>query len=96
VIQKCNVSCLIDQDFLKTFDRDIMSLFKELLTTRYVAGIGFTDIVVESLPGAIEFYETYGFEYLHGDYDSNGQTLSAYPMFLDLKKMEEIYHRATN
>ncbi|OFA12715.1 hypothetical protein LASUN_04320 [Lentilactobacillus sunkii] len=74
----------------------MLQLFKDLVNVRYLCGVGFTVVVVDSLPGAIEFYERYGFKYLHQDYDNpNGMQMPKdYPMFLDFEKMVKIYERA--
>lgn len=72
----------------------MMSLFGDLVKARYAYGVGFSDVILSSLPGAVEFYQKYGFDYLHVDYDNLELMPETYPMFIETKKLTEIYQHA--
>lgn len=73
----------------------MVTLFEDIIRSRYIHNIGFSDVIVSALPGAVEFYEQFGFRYLHKDFDQFGQIEQSYPMYLDLNYLTEIYEKET-
>lgn len=71
------------------------SLVQDMMHIRYAHNVAFSAVVVGALPGAVEFYERFSFQYLHNDFDKTGQIEETYPMFLDLNLLTKIYEAST-
>jgi len=71
----------------------ILDIFEQVLIARFKLNIGIIGIQVAALPGALEFYQQLGFEYLHADYDTVPAILETYPMFVKIEVVIEIMKR---
>jgi len=68
----------------------LLDAFRAVLGIKYLFNIGTVGIEVDTLPGAVEFYQRYGFSYLHMDYDNVMAMPETYPMFVAMDDLEAI------
>lgn len=68
----------------------LLDAFRSVVGVKSLLNVGTVGIEVDSLPGAIEFYQRFGFSYLHVDYDNSMAMPDAYPMFVAMEDIESI------
>lgn len=70
--------------------RMMADLFTTIFKLRYDLGIGIIGVTVAALPNAQEFYSSFGFQYLHADYDQIMAFPKTYPLFIHISKISDI------
>lgn len=68
----------------------LKSLFQDILVVRDQLNIGISGVQVSALPGAVEFYQHFGFKYLHMNYDRVAVFPETYPLFIGMRDIREI------
>jgi len=68
----------------------LKSLFQDILIARDQLNIGVSGVQVSALPGAVEFYQHFGFKYLHMNYDRVAVFPETYPLFIAMRDIRDV------
>lgn len=72
----------------------MFDILRQVAKIRYTLHVGFIGIIVDALASAAEFYEKYGFSYLHADYGTKPVFLKSYAMFVAIDNVNDIISRS--